>query len=119
MRKWTLPQPTGHAFALLDVDRRLASRVATDRFASCSPQPWSELAWARLRDLSRTGVGLLSSVPFETGTPILLRLQSRSDSRAAAYTARVVHCGLHYSGYWIVGCRFDHELTPDKLNALT
>jgi PilZ domain len=113
-----LPQPGDLTFPLLEADRRLSRRLPSDRLASCSTHPWSELSWARIRDLSSTGVGLFSSAPFEPGTSLILRLQSRVDCRSVSLVARVVHCSLHYSGQWIVGCRLDQKLPPDRLKAL-
>jgi hypothetical protein len=118
MLEWTAAQPADQASPVLEMDRRQALRVSGDRLASCGRHPWSLLSWARVRDLSRTGVGLLSSAPFEPGTTLLLRLQSRHDSRSVSLQARVVHCALHYSGHWIVGCQLDQPLTPDRLKAL-
>jgi hypothetical protein len=108
------PRPTG-------AERRLAPRYSLDLEALCRPvSTLSEpFRTAKIRDVSRTGVGLLVDLSCEAGARLLLRLAGRDGLFRKDAEARVVYARLHTSGQrWVLGCEFAEPLSEADLLAL-
>jgi hypothetical protein len=72
--------------------------------------------WARPRDVSVHGIGLVLAHPVEAGSALTIRLRPRSDRPARSLAVSVVHARGGPDGTWLVGCAFDRALTPDELD---
>lgn len=64
-----------------------------------------ESRWARLRDVSSTGIGMCVSGPYAPGTQVWLRFYGNAD--AARLSGEVCHTAQQPDGSWAVGCRLD------------
>jgi hypothetical protein len=108
------PTPTAAA------ERRAAVRYPCEVEASCQDLTSSETElWsARVRDISTSGVGLLSTRRFDPGTA--LRVEMQSEDQAFAYTlmARVIHAVPHSDTEWLLGCAFARSLTESEVRNL-
>lgn len=71
------------------------------------------------RDLSATGIGLLTRAPIRPGT--CLRVYLNATDRDAGLSRAVVvrHYTREAPDRWLVGCSFSRELNADELDALT
>src|SRR5262245_58180183 len=70
--------------------------------------------WAWLLEVSAGGAGLLLTEDVPAGMRLALELAPA----VGVVQARVVHSCELGDGAWLVGCRFDHPLGDDDLQAL-
>jgi hypothetical protein len=70
----------------------------------------------KIKDVSRGGVGLVSSRRFETGTLLVLDLAENA-SYPVNVLARVVRIVSEPGGGWLAGCAFLSELSEEELDA--
>jgi hypothetical protein len=101
-------------------ERRATVRYAMDADTSCSPlaSRVEGPAWAaRVRDISRNGLGLVLNRRFEPGTVITVDLPF-GEGCSRLLLARVVHSVAGPGGGWIVGCKLVSPLTGDELALL-
>jgi hypothetical protein len=77
-----------------------------------------EFQQAWVVDLSQGGIGLLVSRPVPIGISAVIRMRAGDRGETQALTARVIHCTLHASGEWLVGCAFAQPLTRERLESL-
>jgi hypothetical protein len=113
------PQPS----ATEAIERRAYVRLAVDLAATCSPVGHSrEVGWpARVRDISRGGLGLVLRHRFRPGTHLTIELRAPSGAALRTVTARVAHATaalVDGSPCWVVGCSFAEPLAEDELEAL-
>jgi hypothetical protein len=74
--------------------------------------------WARVHDISGSGIGLTLNTEFRVGAKLTIELHSLSRGYASALQAKVVHCAEQAEGTWKVGCSFERELREDELRDL-
>jgi PilZ domain len=98
----------------IDFEKRHAERHDCDLDARTSPLDDPEgFSWgASIRDLSRTGVGLIVCFPFRTGTYLAVEL------RGSTMLTRVVHVRDRNDGSYQVGCEFLRPLADDEIDRL-
>lgn len=72
----------------------------------------------QVRDISATGIGLLSRAPVPPATFLFVELQSMTDGTARRLRARVVHATRQGNGSWLLGCLLTDELSPEELLGL-
>ncbi len=100
-------------------ERRAAARFACDVPARCRLPADGHGSWpARVRDVSRHGVGLLAARRFEPGTLLAVELDPSADAAPRLLLARVVHAQSARGRNWLVGCRFLRPLADDEVAAL-
>lgn len=110
------------AVVSVGIERRVWIRYGSDLEAVCRATTLRrESGWlARVRDVSRGGIGLISRHRFRPGTPLLIEVRDQSgDLRLLA--ARVVHTRvLDDDGQpgWLMGCSFGLMLSDAELTAL-
>jgi hypothetical protein len=73
---------------------------------------------ARILDISRGGLALLVTGPFEAGTLLAIDLPLGSQGSKRRVLARVVHRKGRDGRYWVLGCAFTQPLSPEELQAL-
>ncbi len=105
------------------IERRAFVRYASDLDASCRQTGTArEVGWfARVRDISAGGIGLLFRHRLTRGTPLVVELKRTDGSVVAVLTAHVVHAtAVRDQGdlCWLVGCVFERPLADDELRAL-
>jgi hypothetical protein len=104
------------------LERRVWIRYGSDLEALCrAPAVRQESGWmARVKDVSRGGLALLSRHRFRPGTPLLIEVRDHSgDMRLLA--AKVVHArSANDDGQpgWLMGCSFGLMLSETELQAL-
>jgi CheY-like chemotaxis protein len=103
-----------------DSERRVSVRYQRDPETVCRLGLASgyESRWARVRDVSATGVGLRLSGPLEPGRELTVEFTESHLSLRWALQARVIHATAQGDGTWLVGCRFANPLTADELRCL-
>jgi len=119
-----MPAPDTPANVLSDLpgfERRLSVRYACDGQALCylGAGVRYECRWARTRDVSARGAGLLMSAALRPGLELTLEFPEHGSPVRRALRARVAHCTEVGDGTWLVGCRFDAPLADHELRALT
>jgi PilZ domain-containing protein len=72
----------------------------------------------QVRDISVTGVGLLSRTPVAPATFLFVELQSMLDGTARRLRGRVIHATRQRNGIWLLGCALTDELTLEELQGL-
>ena len=70
--------------------------------------------WACVQNLSRTGVGLLLSYPFQPGTRLAIDLRYRPPEDRQSVVGRVVHTHTGPHGITYMGCAFERELSTEE-----
>lgn len=108
----SIPVPAGFATSRRQGERRAAVRYQTNQTFSYFTTPKSERLWARVRNISVTGVGLVVSRALDPGTVLTIELKE------AQLSARVVHSTRDAAGTWLVGCQFDTKLSEAQLREL-
>jgi PilZ domain len=100
-------------------ERRAAPRFACgqDRPGHLIVAGGADPRWARPRDVSVCGIGLLLAQPFAPGTTLTIQLRSRPEDARRPLTAGVVRTEPQADGSWLVGCAFDKPLTAEELRA--
>jgi hypothetical protein len=73
-------------------------------------------AW--VLNLSVNGAGLLLGDPLESGTWLLLELESLARDLTLEISARIVHATRQADGNWLLGCAFANRLSDDELDAV-
>jgi hypothetical protein len=102
------------------VERRAWVRFAKNEAVWCDPVRPSanyelDTAWmGRVRDISRTGIGLILRKRFEPGTALRIEL-SESPKLLRQLLVRVVHATPDKKGRWTIGCTFECPLSQEEL----
>jgi PilZ domain len=74
-----------------------------------------DTAWmGKVRDISRTGIGLSLRKRFEPGAVLLIEL-SESPKLLRNLEVRVVHATPDKKGRWIIGCTFARPLSAEEM----
>jgi hypothetical protein len=111
------------AFRKFPVERRAWIRFGADLDAACHAKgALKDVGWtAKVKDISRGGVGLLLRHRFRAGTPLVLELKSRDGSfcrTMTAQVARVMAVLAEGRPNWFLGCAFDQPLSEEELQKL-
>ena len=121
-RAWATPPP--HRFVMKSCPAhpscRARLRYACERDAFCffgSTQRYA-CRWARVRDISEHGIGLLVGCAFATGRRVLVQVGAGPFHQPRELPGRVVHAVPLDEATWVVGCSFDRELTQAELQAI-
>jgi hypothetical protein len=104
--------PSGSGANRPRVELRAAIRYQSTKQVSFFSTPKSEPLWARIRDISVAGIGLIISRGLEPGTALTIELNDQQLS------ASVIHARPDAAGTWLVGCQFDTKLTDAQLRSL-
>jgi hypothetical protein len=111
-----LPQRLGPLLA----NRRAQPRQACSLEVSCQPitAKGCDLWWlAEIKDMSTSGVGMLSTRSFERGTFVAIQLANLATAFCKTAVARVVHV-VPSGDKWFVGCAFQTPLDADDMTAM-
>ena len=100
-----------------DGERRDTTRQPCRWVSAHFSYPSYEHLWAKVRDVSPEGVGLLTSGPIEPDTPLVLELTRAADPGVWAVPVRVVHATGDGIGNWVIGCAFEAPLAEEDLAA--
>jgi hypothetical protein len=102
----------------MEVERRAVIRYLCDREVVYSRFSKRERFWARVRNVSLHGIGLLLSAPIAPGTDLRMEMQTKDPGSPLILLARVVHATMQEENNWIVGCKFLTRLTEEHLQDL-
>jgi hypothetical protein len=102
----------------LEVERRAVVRYLCDREITYSPVMSRERFWARVRNISSHGIGLLLGTPLEPGTDMVIDMKTMDPRISLSLVARVVHSTMQEEGNWLVGCKFLTRPTEEQVLAL-
>ena len=72
---------------------------------------------AKICDLSRGGVRMISPRRFDPGTVLSVELPASQGQSALAVLACVIRAHPHGDDEWIMGCRFSGELNDEQLQS--
>ena len=99
-------------------DRRAAERHPWDEEIALRPLHLAgePARWACVQNISRTGVGLLLSNPFEPGTVLEMGLRCNLAGPTGVVVGRVVYTKRGPTGVAHMGCAFDREFAADDLD---
>jgi hypothetical protein len=102
------------------VERRGAARQQTDLKVTCYPSGGGPGAGrtVRVRNISRTGLGLIVDLHWGPGTVLSVGLPLGPERSARPCRARVVHATAQPGGCFLVGCAFEAPLSDDEFQAL-
>ena len=100
-------------------ERRVTLRLPSTQETPChfATLERLEYRWAKVRDLSPTGIGLVLDRALEPGMEVLLELPSKTPPYLHV-TARVVRQVAQNDGSWLAGCVFTKPLTEAEFQAL-
>jgi PilZ domain len=71
-----------------------------------------------IRDVSRTGIALISEQILEPGTLLAIQLRSQQHGYSDVLSARIVRVVHQDDGSCLLGCRLSRSLSNDELAAL-
>jgi hypothetical protein len=77
-----------------------------------------ELCPARVRNVSRGGIGMIVHRRFGPGTAASLELPGLGGRPCRTVPVQVVHASPAGGGRWHIGCQFGERLTPEEVQAL-
>ena len=99
-------------------ERRTAARHASTLRIACYPAGGglAERRTARVRNVSKTGIGLILDRNWQPGQALILELPLGEGVRQAR--ARVVHATSQPGGCFLVGCTLDQSLSDADVQAL-
>jgi hypothetical protein len=99
-------------------ERRAAARQSSSLRIACYPAGSGllERRMVRIRNVSRTGIGLIVDRHWQPGIAVILELPAEEGVRSAR--ARIVHSTSQPGGTFLVGCTFEKELTDAEVQAL-
>ncbi len=99
-------------------ERRAAVRYQSTKKVSFFAQPKTEdMLWARVRNISTGGIGLILSRTMRPDTLLTIELKSTPESAPLTLSAAVMHCTPDACGTYLVGCQFDTPLSKEQLQA--
>lgn len=101
-------------------DRRVAVRHDSAQATPCHFALSDEVQcrWAKVRDISRSGVALEMDMLFNPGTRLIIELPARTYQQIRPVPARVIRVQELENGFWLIGCAFDWELSSSDEQAL-
>jgi hypothetical protein len=109
-------RPSADGVRVPRADRRAAVRYPCNVDTRChAGGPAGALCPAWVRDLSATGIALLTARPFAAGAALVVEMDHPGRGAALHIGARVVHALEMPNDHWLHGCAFDRPLTPDEL----
>ena len=99
-------------------ERRAAPRLSSTLRVQCYPVGGglSERRTARVRNVSRTGIGLVLDRCWQVGAAMIVELPVEEGVRSAR--GRVVHATTLPGGTFLMGCTFDAPLTDAEVQVL-
>jgi hypothetical protein len=106
------------AEGLLEEDRRGAERHDCSEATPCTIPLTGQRFWARVRNVSQTGVGLVTNRPFPAKTRLLVVLPASAALAPHKLRVNVIHCSRYTDGNWLLGCRFAAPLGGEELETL-
>jgi PilZ domain len=117
------PAPDPKTLHSLAPERRTFVRMASNLDATCRlMQADRDVGWlGKVRDISRAGIGLLSTHRFWPGTHLTVDLRDRSDTVLRTVQVHVIHStsvDVDGTAYWLLGCAFHTTLAEEDLLAL-
>jgi hypothetical protein len=111
-------QPQGRA-PIAPRDRRQAERFASAHEALVSPLDSRQTAIpVQIRDISSTGIGLLTPRRYERGTALFIQVQDDGPEMPPMLVAKVMHVTAAEDGGWLVGCELTRSLSATDLEGL-
>jgi hypothetical protein len=78
----------------------------------------SEVVVGQLRDISLSGVGILSAQQVPVGSSIGVRIPASKDKVAKQVAAEIRHATMQKDGRWLLGCRMLRRFTFEEVSAL-
>jgi len=101
-------------------ERRATLRHRINRDARCYPYQGDryERHEAELRDVSLSGLGLVTNQAFPVGERLILDLPRRIPGFPYGLSVRVARVVSLDSGHWFIGCEFTKPITRRALQAL-
>lgn len=70
-----------------------------------------------IRDISRTGIGILSDRPLDENSFLVVQIRSLNSGEKYDLPVQVMHC-TQLGNEWLLGCEFIHSLEDDSLDDL-
>ena len=112
------PEPRVPA-KLVARDRRSAVRFHSNCKALVSPLHSDQAPiLSQIRDVSATGIGLVSARPYEQGTALFISVREDGSDSSPILVAKVVHALPAEDGSWLVGCKLMRRLSEADLQGL-
>jgi hypothetical protein len=111
----TLPRAEAFTDPGMEVERRAVVRYLCDQEISYYTPSARLRHWARVRNISTGGVGLLLNAPIEPGTALAIEMKTMDPATSLTLPARVVHATKQEGGSWIMGCKFLKRPTEKNL----
>jgi hypothetical protein len=71
-----------------------------------------------IRNISRSGAGLLLHRRLEIGRCVVINIFNSRRNFATRVTCRVVYCEEHKDGFFVLGGAFAEELSPEEVQWL-
>jgi len=104
-------------------ERRTHVRMASNLDVTCQlAQPVSGAGWAgKVRDISRAGIGLLSTRRIRPGVHLTVDLRDGADAVLRTVQVHVIHstaANVDGTEYWLLGCVFHTVLSEEELQTL-
>ena len=100
-------------------DRRRALRFRSNCQALVSPLHSDQTPTPmQIRDVSTTGIGLLSACPYEQGTALFISVQEDGPDWSPILVAKVVHVTPAGDRSWLLGCKLMRRLSEADVQGL-
>src|SRR5262249_19686781 len=100
-------------------DRRRAVRFRSNCKALVSPLHSDQAPIpVQIRDVSTTGIGLLTARLYERGTALFISVQEYGAELSPLLVAKVVHVTPAEEGSWFVGCKLMRRLSEADVKGL-
>src|SRR5438132_1598293 len=118
-QRFTGQPPAAEGASDSDGERRGWERLPSSAATTLTPVGGTDQpTLARVRNVSRGGIGLLVEQAVEIGSLVNLELRKTAGDAARTILACVVHVVAHPDEQWTLGCNFIRELSDADLRAL-
>jgi PilZ domain len=104
-----------------EFERRREPRSSPETEICCAIRDPRSGCWfsAAVRDISATGISLLTNAPFDPERLLTIELRNPKSGFARKYLVEVRHADICCpNDAWLQGCRFIHPLDEDELRLL-
>jgi hypothetical protein len=119
-KKTTSAQRTAFPCLATEFERRQNARIDCELDANThSADLPDSIGWgAKVRNISRTGVGLNLCFSFRAGTKLAIKIHCPEREKHAIVLSKVVHIRDQLDGSWHVGCQFFEPISERDLELL-
>jgi hypothetical protein len=100
------------------LEHRAEQRYLCDENVTCILPITNQRFWSQVKNLSKIGAGLVTDLPLDTGTSLIIEVPKSDHAAALSIRATVVRRIPYSRESWFLGCRFGSPLSEREFHNL-